>query len=178
MFTNFKGRAYLDFDGVFNVDKSPFGDDVRTSYAVKVGRGLTENFSIVYSPTAMTSVMDLLAKHNVEVVFVSSWCDNLHILRVMDKLGYFPNARVLHGVTNASGKTRRDRNNWKYDAILADLKGDAVPFVWVDDEAVPVFKKAMRATLPDADKLLLAPLSWHGVTHGMLSDMDAFFSKF
>lgn len=174
----FDSRFYFDFDGVFNVDKSLYGDAVSTSVRLKVD-GVKKDVSLNYSPSLLADVDALRVKHNAELVWVSSWCDNLDILKAAKVMGGLLDGRVLSGMfTPWARLSKADRNSWKLKAVVDDLRGDSVPFVWADDEALTVksFKTTVKDAYPDVPKLLVAPRSWGGLSRLDVAAMDNFLT--
>jgi hypothetical protein len=171
-----KARIYLDFDGVINADKPRFDDVVTFAFTVKE-RGLLKRYTINYSPTMLNLLSALLTKHDVEVVWLSTWNENLEILKVMRKIGMLPGGRVINIVMNSDWDTNRAWTKWKADKLVADLKGDDMPFIWVDDEAHKYHKADVVAAVGHNRHMLVSPRSYWGLTPGHLAGMDAFLSS-
>jgi HAD domain in Swiss Army Knife RNA repair proteins len=168
-------RLYLDFDGVLNADKPVFNDTAKLDFKTRVGNGLSKTVVVRYSPTVVAELNRMVATHSVEVVALSTWNENLAILRVMEKLGATFNMRVLDAVLDRGATTDRAWTAWKPAALLADLKGDSVPFVWVDDEAIRFHGANVSTATVGVPSLFVEPREYWGLTPRLLKDMETFF---
>ena len=171
----FDFRAYIDFDGVINADKPRFDDVTTLDFKIKLGYGLVEIHTVTYSPTVLKAIEAMREKFNVEIVFLSTWNENMAILRVMSEMGYLSGARVINPVIDRVTKTNRAWTLWKADGIIADQKNDEVPFVWIDDEAIQFHKKNVDAATGSTPKLFVEPRGYWGLTASNISQMESFF---
>lgn len=117
-------RLYLDVDGVLNPYVVP--GEVPSSWP-DFAEGYLGSRLVVHSPTMLTAVGRLGA----EVVWCTTW--GLQAERAFAGLLGPGSRRTLDlpGTPLAPGGV-------KGAAVLADLRADPAPFVWVDDDAITV----------------------------------------
>jgi len=175
--TDFKARLYLDWDGVVNADKPRFDDADSFLFPKKKGRGLKETHKFTYSPTVVNTLDRFRTEYDVELVWNSTWNENLDILRVAEKLGALDDGRVLPAVINRYVDTNRQWTQWKADALLADQRGDALPFAWVDDMALEFHGKDVVTATTGTHSLLVEPREYWGITQAHLDNMEKFFAS-
>jgi hypothetical protein len=180
---DYKARLYLDVDGVLNADHPQFNlfgatdsPDANKKFVinVKAGGGLVNSYPMTFSPVVVKQLDAFRDLYKVELVWLSTWNENLEVLRLPAKFGGLEGGRVLHGVIDRYSKTTRAWTKWKADALLSDQKGDNLPFVWVDDEAVDCHASTVDKALPDVSKLFLAPRAYHGLTTTNLDTIEDF----
>lgn len=174
----FAARLYLDFDGVLNAKKPQF-DDVEsftlntTSLRTKQAKKTT----ITFSPTVVKTLESFRDTYNVELVWLSTWNENLDVLRLPKPLRGLAGGRVLPSLLDLYADTNRQWTKWKANALLADQKGDELPFAWVDDEAI----KYHRSTVEDSTKgtynIMVEPREYWGLHRAQLNSLNEFFSS-
>jgi len=178
MFNDYKARLYLDFDDVINADKPLFTEVVRTSIKIKEAPGLFIEYPITFAPEVVKRLDSIMAAHNVELVWASSWNNNLEVLRLPKLLGGLEGGRVLNVSLDFSRfNTKRERTQWKADTILADQKNDSTPFAWVDDEAIEFHGKSVAAATVGTPQFFVEPRSYRGLTTSDLNRLDEFFGR-
>jgi hypothetical protein len=176
----FKSRLYLDFDGVVNADRLAFEDVKNFNVKVKKRGGYGhDTYSINYSPFVVSELDRFRKDYNVELVWLSTWNENLEVLRLPKHLNGLAGGRVLNCVLPYSSDiTMREWTQWKADALLSDQLNDDTPFAWVDDEAVSLHKKNVAAaTKLDMPKYFLDPEGWHGLRTLELKLLEKFFKS-
>lgn len=140
-------RFYTDFDGVFGAGYASLLWLSAASGDVIDAHG--NRTQITWAPDLVTAIDQLRAEYGVELVWLTSWCEDDDIgLRVVPVLHGLRDGRTLrHTVDDGSGE-------WKLRAILADQAASPSPFIWADD----VEARAHGEELLDAGShLLLAP---------------------
>jgi hypothetical protein len=173
----FKSRLYLDFDCVINADKPQFDTVASFDHSINRGYGLRDNYTITYAPEVVSRLSNTIINHDVELVWLSTWNDNLEVLKLPGKLDGLYAGRVLNCVLPRTPCTQREWTQWKAAALLADQKNDNTPFAWVDDEALEFHKKAVdAATSPILPKLFMEPRPWRGLTNLDLIRLENFFA--
>lgn len=171
----FKARMYLDFDGVINTDKPQF-DNVSSFTVTTKDSGMLVTHRVVYSPDVVAMLERFRTEYNVELVWLTTWNEDLAILKAAKKMDALLGGRVLHGVINRRVDTNREWTRWKADNLRADQKGDALPFAWVDDEAIKYHKKDVLAATEGTSSLLVEPRDYWGLTRSLLTRMESFFA--
>lgn len=63
---------------------------------------------------------------------------------------------------------------WKVDQLHLAMAQDEKPFIWVDDDEVPMWRDEIEATYPDIPKLLIAPTYDVGLTPGHVEGIRDF----
>lgn len=175
----FKARVYLDVDGVLNASNPQFDTVSSFVFNDNLGGGLVIKRDFTFSPNLVAALDAMFLKYNVELVWLSTWNDDLKVLRLAKNFGGLPNGRVLHCVLPwHRNPTLREWTAWKAKAILDDQRGDETPFVWADDEALRFHRSDVDAGVSaDVPRLFLDPRSYHGLTKLDLKKMDNFFSN-
>jgi hypothetical protein len=180
---DYKARLYLDVDGVLNADHpqfnlfgAPDSPDANKTFDIKVkqGRGLFTTYPMTFSPVVVRTLDDLLDRYNVELVWLSTWNENVEVLRLPAEFGGLNGGRVLHGTMDRQARNNRDWTKWKADALLSDQRNDNLPFVWVDDEALTYHAATVDTALSDVSKLFVAPRAYHGLTTSNLNTIEDF----
>jgi hypothetical protein len=174
----FAARLYLDFDGVLNAKKPQFNDveqfDLNTNgLRTKVLKKTT----VTFSPTVVNTLESFRELYNVELVWLSTWNENLDVLRLPKPLRGLTGGRVLPSLLNLYADTDRQWTQWKADALLADQKNDELPFVWVDDQAIKFHGKTVAASTVGTPSLMVAPREYWGLHRAQLDSLDSFFSS-
>lgn len=176
----FKSRLYLDFDGVVNADRLAFEDVKNFTIKVKKRHGYGHDIYVIkYSPFVVSELDRFRKDYDVELVWLSTWNENLEVLRLPEYMGRLFGGRVLNAVLPySSDVTMREWTQWKADALLKDQLNDDTPFAWVDDDAVPLHKKNVAAaTKLDMPKYFVDPPSWRGLWTLDLTLLEKFFKS-
>lgn len=140
-------RFYTDFDGVFGAGYASLLWPSSTTDDVVDAQG--NRTQITWAPDLVTVIDQLRAEYGVELVWLTSWCEDDDIgLRVVPVLRGLRGGRTLpHTVEDGSGE-------WKLRAILADQAASPSPFIWADDVEVAAHGKELLGAGPH---LLVAP---------------------
>lgn len=172
-----KAKIFLDFDGVVNA-KQPLFDDVETfMIPIEGSHLLAAETVITFSPTVVQRLDDFRSKYDVELVWLTTWNESEHILKVSTHLNGLHGGRVLHPPVLPEGKvSRKEWTNWKFEAVKADHSVNPVPFVWVDDHAIEHYGIEVAQTVP-VDKFYITPVSLHGLTEYNLEDIELFLNR-
>lgn len=172
----FKARLYLDVDGVLNATH-PQHDDVKTfQFPTNKGNGLVVTDTVVYSPFVVSELDRFREEYNVELVWLTTWSENLEVLKLGNHLDALKGGRVLHGVIDRTVTTDRAWTAWKAKALLDDQKDDETPFVWVDDEAIKFHGETVNLETDSTAKLFVEPRPYWGLTKTNLKAMEAFLT--
>ncbi|SDH54764.1 hypothetical protein [Microbacterium sp. 77mftsu3.1] len=67
--------------------------------------------------------------------------------------------------------------DWKYLELCRSLDADPRPFIWADDDEVPIWRDKVEARYPDLPKLLIAPLDDIGLTPFHMTLMREFAAE-
>lgn len=160
----FKARLYLDFDGVVNANKPPFNKLDTFDIKVNQGGGAMAVYPIRFAPFVVSELDRFRVTYGLELVWLSTWNDNLEVLRLPKHLNGLAGGRVLPCVLPRVPCTQREWTKWKADALLADQLNDNTPLVWVDDEALAFHKKDVEAATDSSlPRLFVEPKGWQGL---------------
>lgn len=66
---------------------------------------------------------------------------------------------------------------WKFDELCRSLDADPRPFIWADDDEVPIWGEKVEERYPALPKLLIAPLRDIGVTRFHMELMREFVAE-
>jgi hypothetical protein len=167
---------YLDFDGVFNAPEPPY-DDIKTfTVNVKDSVHLREVSTITFSPAVVEHIEVIRERFDVELVWLTSWNDDNHILAVAPFMAGLDKGRVLKAKLNHDANNSHDWTIWKAEAILADQMEHPTPFVWVDDNAPRYHGLRVMSELNKVMKKIIIPDSKTGLTQTDLDDIERFFA--
>ena len=169
-----RARLYLDIDGCVNADALTWGDREAATIRVRYGGGFGMLEQITYSRAQLAAIETLRGEFDVEVIILSTWLEDGHIHQLQKKLGALHGARWLP-IPPREGPTQELPDGWKLAALLADHAEHPGPFIWVDDDEVPVHGGAVAAAVSEP-VLLLAPNSSLGLTPAHLEQARAFYA--
>ena len=127
-------RIYMEVDGVVNAPQGPSIWGAPTFDSISF-----DGYVFVWSTAAVDALVKLCALSDTEIVWVSGWNDQIHILSRLLGFGHLgADARVLDGI--GYGATPYE----KADALLLDLeenplrKGEG--WVWMDPSSDDVMQ--------------------------------------
>jgi hypothetical protein len=146
-------RFYADFDGVFGAlyaDRVwPFVE--RSDVIIDGGHRIP----VVWAPGLVRAVDGLCAEFGLEIVWVTSWCEDDAIRRqFVPMINGLRSARALpYSPEDGSGE-------WKLRAIIRDQERSPSPFIWADDVEVAVHGSSLPVGVP---QLLVAPRTSFGL---------------
>lgn len=63
------------------------------------------------------------------------------------------------------------------DEVIRIVDADPRPFIWVDDDEVPAYRKEIEGRYPALPNLLIAPVYDIGLTPAHLDQMRAFTAE-
>lgn len=66
---------------------------------------------------------------------------------------------------------------WKVDELIRTVDANPRPFIWVDDDEVPMWRVEVQERYPDIPKLLIAPVYDVGITPDMMRQMQEFAAR-
>lgn len=141
----------LDIDGVVNADRPRWAK--ATSARVTAHDGVT--YTIRWAPELVGGIRDLVARHGIDLLLCSTWCDDADL--ICGVLG-LPMRPAFTGLT---GKYSADAKHAAARAAL-DAGGH---LVWADDREIPEGWSHPRA-------LPVRPKSWGGLTRKDLMVID------
>lgn len=116
----------------------------------------------------------------VQVVMLTTWLENgashEFLAQALPDRMLFPSALHLEfpGRTGADGMIPPD---WKVQQLRALLAADPRPFIWVDDDEVPVWGAVLNAELADLPHVCIGPDSNSGITREHVRSMRAFLQE-
>lgn len=169
-----RARFYLDIDGCVLADALTWGDRQTKTLRVRLGGGLGMLYKLDYSRTQLDTIETLRHDFDVELVILSTWLEDGHIHHLQKKLNALHGARWLP-IPRRLGKTQELPHAWKLDALLADQADNPGPFIWADDDEVPVHGETVAGAVSEP-VLLLAPTSGLGLTPAHLEQARAFLA--
>jgi hypothetical protein len=181
---DYKARLYLDVDGVLNAEypefkfEDPEHPDTSREFMIRVKalNRQVNTYRMVFSPVVIRRLDELRERYNLELVWNSTWNENLEVLRLSKYFKGLDDGRVLHGVIDYKAQDEGAWSKWKADVILKDQRNDNLPFIWVDDVAVDYHGPTVDKAFPDVPKLLLNPYPVRGITAEHLDRMEEFLA--
>lgn len=171
-----KARMYLDFDGVFNAPEPPYNDTKTFTVNVKDSAHLREVSTITYSPQVVQHIENIRTQYDVELVWLTSWNDDNHILSVAPYMAGLDKGRVIQANLNHAADNSHDWTIWKAEAILMDQTHHPTPFVWVDDNAPKYHGLRITNELKQTTQKIITPNSKTGLTQTDLDEIEHFFT--
>lgn len=155
---------YLDVDDTVAADHADraWAGELRDATVTQVlSGGFAMRFKVRFAVLLIRELDRLISDFNVELVWNSSWNDDLLITRKLTaKFDGLQGGRVLPYPYGATG----DNGSWKGQALLRDQAADPRPFIWADDKEVPAHGAAVRTATKGTPSLLLAPEPNIGLT--------------
>ncbi len=156
---------YLDVDDVLCADYADRvwpGELTTVEFTQRFSGGFGMRRRVRFSPMLVEALGRLVESFDVELVWVTSWCEDLLVLsKLVPRFG-----GALTGGRVAQYPYGEDGENgvWKRDFILIDQDGDERPFVWLDDTEVLAHGDTVRRLTAPTTSLLLAPEENIGLT--------------
>lgn len=165
-------RLFLDIDGVINAPNPPWPSTTTFTISDHRGSGYVVNYPITVAPAMVAEIDQLRADFDLELVILSTWLENRAIITdLTTALGALRGGRLLTVPRPKLSGWRPP--TWKRDALLGDLDREPGPFIWVDDQDVPVHGAFVKGAL-EVPSLLLASEPEHGITPGDVVAMRLF----
>lgn len=169
-----KARLYLDVDECLNANNPDpdWGEVARGDVFINHGGGYRSKFKFVWAPALVVALDALRTEFDVELVWLSSWCEDLLVTRKL--------APMFNGLRDGRVLNYRDgvgSGLWKPESLLADQRGDKMPFIWVDDFEVPAYGDMVAEQTPNTPSLLLAPYVDVGLTPADTAAMRTFLTE-
>jgi len=174
MFTN---TLYLDFDGVVNAKKPIHNLVSKFEIAINGSAHLAPVNYITFSPTVVATLDDLREKYNMELVWLTTWNEEDHVLKLSEPLGGLHDGRVLTADLNKAAVNKSEWTRWKAKAIIADQLKSPKPFVWIDDNAHQFHAEIVSAETKKVSSLMLTPVSRTGLTVENLTHVEDFLKR-
>lgn len=170
-----KTKLFFDVDGVFNALPWKHTDLVgetgwQTWEKVKVN-----GFTITYSPELVAAVNTIAARDDVEVHWLTTWCDKAASM-IAPALG-------INGVdwpvigTDADVDHKSLHRWWKFDLLRTELFEDESPVVWVDDDMLSAAAQVFNLyswSNERADLLQICPDIELGITRAHIEEIVKF----
>ena len=168
---------YCDIDGVIAPDSPPRvwpGETTTVTLTQKVHGGFGMIRRATFANTLVQALDQVVRDFNVELVWQSSWNENLAVTRkLVPKFGgALAGGRVSAYPDGEDG----EGGFWKRDGILTDQDSDPRPFVWLDDTEVPAHGDTVRTITAPTPSLLIAPDSNLGLTPTHVELLREFYS--
>ncbi|QNE48679.1 hypothetical protein F1C58_16610 (plasmid) [Glaciihabitans sp. INWT7] len=169
-----RARLFLDVDGVLSAPALMWGDTRRLTVTVKLGGGLAVQYLVWHSPSMLAAIDSLREEFDVELVWLTTWLEDGAIGNLVGRVGALSGGRWLN-IRRRSGRAGELPLEWKRDQILEDLTVTPGPFIWVDDDQVPMFGAAVAASV-DVPSLMIAPNPELGLTRAQVDSIRAFLT--
>jgi hypothetical protein len=160
-------RLYLDVDGVLNAGHPRWGDAVTvTVVATRDGQRIGQR--VTYSPSLILELTLLAEEFDIEIVWLTTWLVDHSVRDLTIAMNGLTGGRSLIA-PRRDGRHGELPADWKRAAILEDLAREPGPFIWADDDEVPVHGSFVAAAF-QVPSLLLAPVFEFGLQR---SDVNA-----
>ncbi|MGW8431438.1 HAD domain-containing protein [Curtobacterium citreum] len=168
---------YLDVDDVVCADYTSrvwSGETATVEVIQKLHGGFGMVRRATFSHNLVRALGAVVTDYDVELVWVTSWCENLDVVRkLVPKFGGpLAGGRVAQYPYGEDGED----GVWKRDFILGDQHDDERPFVWLDDTEVLAHGDTVRRLTAPTTSLLLAPEENIGLTPTHVELVREFFS--
>jgi len=163
-------RLYLDFDGCVN---APLAAQAWASRAARMTRlwdlgAVRLELTLAWSPALVAALDIVIAEYDLELVWLTSWCENRAIEQVVPFLG-----GLAGGVVEPwSGAGTEPVGQWKR-RVVGRSAADGVPFIWVDDLEIVRVSPAWLEGVAGVRHLLLTPNGETGLSPADLVRMAA-----
>ena len=165
-------RLFLDIDGVINARQPQWPSTTTFTVTDNQGAGYAIDYTITVAPAMVAEIDQLRADHDVELVILSTWLENLAMIGDLTRaLGALRGGRLLSIPLPKLSGWRSPV--WKRDALLRDLDRDPVPYIWADDEEVVAHGAFVKSAF-EIPSLMITPDPERGLTRGHLAAMRAF----
>jgi hypothetical protein len=171
----------FDVDGVFNRFHP---DDTRTTKVfvgperrlVRTGHGA--KFIVDFDPALVAAVAALIAKHDLELGWLTSWGPNVRGLIEQAFDGVLAGGFILKKMPPLYRKVRSAA--WKYTGLRDRVAATGQTWVWVDDEAVEMARLdgvfADGETVAGVPGLPVTTLEHPGLTLAQVGEIDQFLT--
>jgi hypothetical protein len=167
----------LDFDGVINAQRPPWGTAPRARTVHVASGGKVDHWRLRWAPELLDRIRAVDMLPHVEIRWSSTWC-------VPDDSGY-PAVRLLEtALVLPRWECAFDPGeHWTYETITAAKRLAALEvvqsgsrLVWTDDEHVPNSGSEVHQLLTQngREALLIRPRAARGLTRGDLDKIEAF----
>jgi hypothetical protein len=158
---------------VLNAGHPGWGDTVTITVAT------TDSWSrrrqrVTYSPALISELTMLVEEFDIEIVWLTTWLVDHSVRDLTIAIDGLAGGRSL-SAPHRGGRHGELPAEWKRAAILEDLARDSGPFIWADDDEVPVHGRFVAAAFP-VPYLLLAPVYEFGLQPSDLLAIRAFAS--
>lgn len=165
-------RLFLDLDGVVNSPAPGWDDVVIFTVSDSYGSGYIIRYTVTVARALVAAIDRLRDDFDLELVILSTWLENPEMIdQLTAAVGGLAGGRLLSiPARNRGGYVSA---TWKLDALIADLADGPVPFIWADDNEVPIHG-AFVATALDVPSLLIAPDQKIGLARAHLAAMRTF----
>jgi len=196
-------HAFLDVDGVLHGPQAKYGferthtivtripiDQVhprlrprerREEMPAWVASRKPKTTHVTYRTTVKTSMRlrEDIAALGADVKMLTSWLEHDQVDAFFTQTGGAP---FEYEKARFPGRPFDDELGaiplrWKVDELIRILGADPRPFIWVDDEEVPMWREEIEARFPDLPKLLIAPVYDLGITAKNMALMREFVTS-
>lgn len=167
-------RLYLDVDGTLRAERAAgagWSGGVVTKEIETPGHLGPRAATVTYAP-ALIQVLEALRIEEVEIVWLTTWLEAGAVEHFAREIEGLQNCRQLAiPMRDDSGGLPAD---WKYDEISRDQALEPGPYIWADDQDVPLQGERASADQPVVPKLLIAPEMEIGLTPKLVYSMFRF----
>lgn len=160
---------FLDIDGVLQAPYMKNGHE-RTRRITIRRPGVAGNYRVRVSPV----LFEALEQLTVEVRWLTYWCDQEAVRDFLEQvpgpvfphsaIAPFPKGEAVLGYGAGTPTGAWVNPDWKRDYVRDTLRADPRPFIWADDDEVPVHGTSIAADFGHLPHLLVAPDSNFGLT--------------
>lgn len=117
-----------------------------------------------------------IAVLDVDVLMLTTWLehDSVDAFFVQSAGPAFPYSKLRFPGRDHADPLGALPERWKVDEVIRTLDADPRPFIWADDDEVPMWREEMADRYPDLPMLLIAPESNLGITSAHMDEMREF----
>jgi hypothetical protein len=113
-----------------------------------------------------TKLRDDIAALDLDIYMLTSWLEHDSVDEFFAQSGGapFPYKKLVFPGRDHSDPLGAVPASWKVDELIRTVDADPRPFIWLDDDEVPVWGATLEARYRDIPHLLIAPLDGIGMT--------------
>jgi len=117
-----------------------------------------------------------LAALDLDVLMLTSWLEFDSVDWFFSETGGtpFPYRKLTHPARDFDDPVGAIAARWKVDELIRTVDADPRPFIWADDDEVPLWRDELNVRYPDIPKLLIAPVYDVGLTRDHVARMREF----
>lgn len=120
-----------------------------------------------------------LAGLGADIHMLTSWLEHDSVDAFYEQTGgaVFPYTKLCHPSRLFDDPVGAVPASWKFDELTRTVDADPRPFIWADDDEVPVWREEVARRYPVPPHLLIAPDYSVGLTRHHIEQMQSFMAS-